>query len=103
MYYPPIPNYNSIRILCQLCGVSSAVVTTGRVRFPIAELTELQIILFTTNARSFQALCLGLFICNTEGIPKAVSSASRQPSYFAEMQQGGNNLEFVSKTTKFNL
>lgn len=42
-------------------SVFSAVVNTGRVRFPIAELAELQNILFTTNAMglvslTFQAL-----------------------------------------------
>lgn len=43
------------------------------------------------------------FIYNTERIPRAVSPASRQPRYFNEMQHEGNNLELVSKTTKFNL
>ena len=84
--------------------MSSAVANTGRVRFPIAELTELQIILSTTNARSFKLFMWDIpFIYNTEGIPRAVSSTSRQPRYFAEMQQEGNNHELVSKATKFNL
>lgn len=85
-------------------GVSSAVVNMGRVRFPIAELTELQIILSTANARIFKLLMWDIpFIYNTEGTPKVVSSASRQPKYFTETQQGSNNHELVSKTTKFDL
>lgn len=57
---------------------SSAVVNTGRVRFPSAELTELQIVLSRTNASSFKLLMWDMpLIHNTEGIPRAASSASR--------------------------
>lgn len=79
-FHPPVPHHNCMGILSQVCAVSSALVNTGRVKFRAA---ELQIMLSSTNGRSFKLFLSGTaFIYNTEGIPRAVSSASRQPRHF---------------------
>lgn len=69
------PTYSTPKVhqaLKSVCAVSVAVVNAGRVRFPTSELSELQIILSSTNGRSFKLFMRDIaFIYNTEGISRA--------------------------------
>lgn len=69
------PTYSTPQVhqaLKSVCAVSVAVVNAGRVRFPTSELSELQIILSSTNGRSFKLFMRDIaFIYNTEGISRA--------------------------------
>lgn len=69
------PTYSTPQVhqaLKSVCAVSVAVVNAGRVRFSTSELSELQIILSSTNGRSFKLFMRDIaFIYNTEGISRA--------------------------------